>query len=68
MKIIQLTSDFHTKTVISRRVCLLVKMASKTVIRPIKALYRAGYKTIPRILKYCKMNWKATSQSEFVFR
>ena len=30
-----LTSDFHTNTVISRRVCLLVKMASKTVIRPI---------------------------------
>ena len=29
------TSDFHTNTVISRRVCLLVKMASKTVIRPI---------------------------------
>ena len=28
-----LTSDFHTNTVISRRVCLLVKMASKTVIR-----------------------------------
>ena len=30
-----LTLDFHTNTVISRRVCLLVKMASKTVIRPI---------------------------------
>ena len=30
-----LTSDFRTNTVISRRVCLLVKMASKTVIRPI---------------------------------
>ena len=30
-----LTSDFHTNTVISRRVCLLVKMSSKTVIRPI---------------------------------
>ena len=30
-----LTSDFHTNTVISRRVCLLVKMASKTAIRPI---------------------------------
>ena len=30
-----LTSDFHTNTVISRRVCLLVKKASKTVIRPI---------------------------------
>ena len=29
-----LTSDFHTNTVISRRVCLPVKMASKTVIRP----------------------------------
>ena len=29
-----LTSDFHTNTVISRRVCLLVKMASKAVIRP----------------------------------
>ena len=29
------TSNFHTNTVISRRVCLLVKMASKTVIRPI---------------------------------
>ena len=28
--------DFHTNTVISRRVCLLVKMASKTVIRPIE--------------------------------
>ena len=33
-----LTSDFHTNTVISRRVCLLVKMASKTVIRPIISL------------------------------
>ena len=31
-----LTLDFHTNSVISRRVCLLVKMASKTVIRPIK--------------------------------
>ena len=34
-----LTSDFHTNTVISRLfrpVCLLVKMASKTVIRPIR--------------------------------
>ena len=31
-----LTSDFYTYTVISRRVCLLVKMASKTVIRPIR--------------------------------
>ena len=30
-----LTSDFHTNTVISRLVCLLVKMASKTVIRSI---------------------------------
>ena len=30
-----LTSYFHTNAVISRRVCLLVKMASKTVIRPI---------------------------------
>ena len=30
-----LTSDFHTNTVISRRVCLLVKRASKIVIRPI---------------------------------
>ena len=30
-----LTSYFHTNTVISRRVCLLVKMASKTAIRPI---------------------------------
>ena len=30
-----LTSDFQKNTVISRRVCLLVKMASKTVIRPI---------------------------------
>ena len=33
-----LTSDFHTNTVTSRRVCLLVKMASKTVIRPINQL------------------------------
>ena len=33
-----LTSDFHTNTVISSRVCLLVKMASKTVIRPINLL------------------------------
>ena len=33
-----LTSDFHTNTVISRRVCLLVKMASKTAIRPIDDL------------------------------
>ena len=31
-----LTSDFHSNTVISRLVCLLVKMALKTVIRPIK--------------------------------
>ena len=31
-----LTADFHTNTVISRRVCLLVKMASKTVIRPMR--------------------------------
>ena len=30
-----LTSDFHSNTVISRRVYLLVKMASKTVISPI---------------------------------
>ena len=30
-----LTSDFHTNTVISRRICLLVEMASKTVMRPI---------------------------------
>ena len=30
-----LISDFHTNTVISRLVCLLVKMASKIVIRPI---------------------------------
>ena len=30
-----LTSDFHTNTVISRRSCLLIKMASKTVLRPI---------------------------------
>ena len=29
-----LTSDFQENTVISRRVCLLVKLASKTVIRP----------------------------------
>ena len=28
-----LTLDFHTNTVISRRVCLLVKMASETVMR-----------------------------------
>ena len=28
-----LTSDFHTNTVISRHVCLPIKMASKTVIR-----------------------------------
>ena len=30
-----LTSDFHTNTVISRRVCLLIKMASKTMIRSV---------------------------------
>ena len=30
-----LTSDFHRNTDISKRVGLLVKMASKTVIRPI---------------------------------
>ena len=35
MTIIYLTSDFHTNNVISRRVCLLVKMVSKTVIRPV---------------------------------
>ena len=33
-----LTSDFHTNTIISRRVCQLVKIASKTVIRPRGAL------------------------------
>ena len=37
-----LTSDFHTNTVISRRVCLLVKMATKTVIRPV-AMIRMSY-------------------------
>ena len=31
-----LTSDFHINTVISRRVCLPIKMASKTVIRSMK--------------------------------
>ena len=41
-----LTSDFHTNTVISRRVCLLVKMASKTLIRPIIPRARVGYKMI----------------------
>ena len=30
-----LTSDFHINTVFFKPVCLLVKMASKTVIRPI---------------------------------
>ena len=35
------TSDFHTNTVISRRVYLLVKMVSKTVIRPITATVKA---------------------------
>ena len=30
-----MTSDFHTNTVISRGVCLPVKMASKSVIRSI---------------------------------
>ena len=30
-----LTSDFHINTVSSKRVCLLVKMAFKTVIGPI---------------------------------
>ena len=35
-----LTSDFHTNTVNLRRVYLLVKMASKTVIRPIVIGYR----------------------------
>ena len=35
---IYLKSDFHTNTVISRRVFQLVKMASKTVIRPIGKL------------------------------
>ena len=29
-----LTSDFHTNTFISRRVCLPIKTASKTVMRP----------------------------------
>ena len=28
-----LTSDFHTNIVISQRVCLLVKMVSKTAMR-----------------------------------
>ena len=30
-----LTSDFHTNTVISRRVCLHIKMASTTAIKSI---------------------------------
>ena len=33
-----LTSDFHTNTVNSRRVCPLVKMASKTVIGRIRTI------------------------------
>ena len=36
-------SDFHTNTVMSRRVCLPIKMASKTVIRSKKKL-RYDYK------------------------
>ena len=30
-----MTLDFHTNTVVSRRILLLVKMASKTMLRPI---------------------------------
>ena len=41
-----LTSDFHTNTLISRRVCLLVKMASKTVIRPILHAYFSKLKEL----------------------
>ena len=37
-----LTSHFRTNTVISRRVCLLVKMAWKTVIRPILPIRSTG--------------------------
>ena len=33
-----LTSDFHTNTVISRRVSLPIKMASETVIRSIQLI------------------------------
>ena len=51
-----LTSDFHTNTVISRRVCLLAKMAPKTVIRPIpkiaKALNCIYYLFIPKKYSY----------------
>ena len=40
-----LTSDFYTNTVISRRVCLPIKIASKTVIRSIKLQCRNNLKS-----------------------
>ena len=44
------TTDFHTNTVISRRVCPLVKMALKTVIRPIYAGCPEGaYRVLKRV-------------------
>ena len=46
-----LTLDFHTNTVISRRVCLLVKMASKTVMRPI-FLINCGHNSHDPLMMY----------------
>ena len=43
-----LTSDFHANTVISKRVCLPIKMASKTVT--INALYDVCQKYVPNPL------------------
>ena len=43
-----LTSDFHTNTVISTRVCLPIKMPSKTVIRSIPNQYLPHYKPFMR--------------------
>ena len=42
-----LTSDFHTNTVISRRVCLPIKMASKTMIRSMKEIKKAYHNQLP---------------------
>ena len=56
-----LTSDFHTNTAIARRVCLLVKMASKTVIRPIQQ----GPTITPGILRKSPLRNEAFSTRNF---
>ena len=56
-----LTSNFHTNTVISRRVCLLFKMASKTVIRPIYSLSHPGVLTFH--ICACKLAYEFKSST-----